>query len=61
MPIRKKSAPVEIPWLIMTIKAPCTLFTVSAKMPSITKPRWLTEEYATSFLKSGWTIATSAP
>ena len=61
MPIRKNSAPVEMPWLIMTISAPCTLSTVSAKMPSITKPRWLTDEYATSFLKSGCTIATSAP
>ena len=26
----------------------------SAKRPSITKPRWLTEEYATSFLTSFW-------
>jgi len=61
MPMRKNRAPVEIPWLIMTISAPCTLCTVSAKMPSITKPRWLTELYATSFLKSGCTSETSAP
>ncbi len=61
MPIRKKSAPVERPWLIMTIRAPCTLCSVAAQMPSMTNPRWLTDEYATSFLMSGWTMATSAP
>ena len=36
--------PVEMPWLIITISAPWTLCSVSAKMPSITKPRWLTDE-----------------
>ena len=30
---------------------PCAL---SANKPSITNPRWLTEEYATSFLTSAW-------
>ena len=29
--------------------------------PRITYPMWLTDEYATSRLTSGWTIATSAP
>ena len=33
----------ETPWLIICKNAPCTPSTVSAKMPSITKPRWLTE------------------
>ena len=30
-------------------------------MPSVTKPMWLTEEYAISFFMSGWTRATIAP
>ncbi len=29
--------------------------------PSVTKPMWLTDEYATSFLKSVCAMATSAP
>ena len=32
-----------------------------AKSPSMTKPRWATEEYATSFFMSFWTIATMEP
>ena len=50
-----------MPWLIMMTMAPCTLWRVKAQIPSITKPRWLTDEYAISFLKSGWTSETSAP
>src|ERR1035437_1425744 len=61
MPTRRKSAPVDTPCARFTNNAPCTDCTVIAKMPSITNPRWLTDEYATSFLKSGCTIATSAP
>ena len=34
---------------------------VNTKMPSVTKPMWLTELYATSFLRSGCTMATMAP
>ena len=60
MPTRKKSAPVEMPCAIITMMAPCTLATVPPQMPSITKPRWLTDEYAISFLRSGCTIDTSA-
>ena len=37
---------------------PCWLNT---KIPSVTKPMWLTELYATSFFRSGWTRATIAP
>src|SRR5881296_526917 len=37
MPARKNSAPVEMPWLIITRSAPCTLWSVRAQMPSITK------------------------
>src|ERR1700722_9559897 len=43
------------------MRAPCTDCTDIAKMPRMTKPMWLTDEYATSFLKSGCTMATSAP
>src|SRR4029079_12017791 len=39
----------------------CVPWTFIAVMPSTTKPRWLTLEYATSFFMSGCTIATSAP
>ena len=61
MPTRKNSAPVEMPWLIITSRAPCTLCSVRAQMPSVTKPRCATDEYAMSFLKSGCTIATRPP
>ncbi len=37
---------------------PCWLNT---KIPSVTKPMCDTELYATSFLRSGWTRATTAP
>jgi hypothetical protein len=43
MPRRRKSAPVEIPWEIMTMSPPWRPFTVSAKIPRITKPMWATE------------------
>ena len=33
----------------------------SAKIPKVQKPRWLTEEYATSFFMSFCTSETSAP
>jgi hypothetical protein len=33
----------------------------SAKMPSVQKPRWLTDEYATSFFMSFCISETSAP
>ena len=33
----------------------------SAKMPSVQKPRWLTEEYATSFFQSFCIRQASAP
>ena len=34
---------------------------VSANIPSVTRPMWLTLEYATSRFQSLWAIATSAP
>ena len=61
MPTIKKSAPVEIPWLICWMMLPFSPFGFSANMPSITNPMWLTDEYATSFFMSGCIIATSAP
>lgn len=44
MPIMKKSAPVEMPCETITIIAPWTLSTVLPQIPSMTKPRWETEE-----------------
>ena len=49
------------PWLIIWRMAPCSPCSVKTKMPSVTKPMWLTDEYATSRLRSGWTSATIAP
>ncbi len=57
----RKSPPVETPCASIWYTAPWTPLTFSAQMPSTTKPRWLTDEYATSFFMSGWTMATSAP
>ena len=51
-PIRKKRAPVERPWLIMYITEPVMPTELTANRPSMQKPRWLTDEYATSFLMS---------
>ncbi len=42
-PTSKNSAPVETPWLTICKMAPPTPWRVTEKMPSITKPRWLTE------------------
>ena len=55
------SPPVEIPCASMTNMAPFSPAGVKLKIPSTTKPRWLTEEYAISFFMLGCTIATSAP
>ena len=61
MPTMRKSPPVLMPCASIWYTAPCTPWTFIAQMPSTTKPRWLTDEYATSFFMSGCTIATSAP
>ena len=50
-----------IPWLTIWRIAPFMPAVWNMKMPSVTKPMWLTDEYATSFLRSGWTRATIAP
>jgi hypothetical protein len=52
MPMQRKSAPVERPWLIMYMTEPVAPIEFSEKSPSMQKPRWLTELYATSFLAS---------
>jgi hypothetical protein len=44
MPIRRKSAPVESPWLTIWMMPPTNPWAVKVKSPSITKPRWLTDE-----------------
>ena len=61
IPTSKNKPPVESPWLIICSTEPVSPWWLSANMPSITKPRWLTEEYATSFFMSFCAIATSAP
>jgi hypothetical protein len=61
IPTARNRAPVESPWLIIWITPPWSPCVFIAKSPSMTKPRWLTEEYATSFFISGCTMATSAP
>ena len=49
------------PWLTICRMAPYKPCCWKMKMPSVTKPMWLTDEYATSFLRSGCTRATIAP
>jgi hypothetical protein len=61
MPTSMKSAPVERPWFTIWRIEPSSPSSLSAKIPSITKPRCATDEYATSFFTSACTIATSAP
>ena len=53
--------PVEMPWLICCNTLPAIPFGFNEKMPSVQKPRWLTEEYATSFFQSCCIRLTSAP
>ena len=50
-----------MPWATIWSIAPCMPCCWKMKMPSVTKPMWLTELYATSFFRSGWTRATIAP
>ncbi len=61
MPTIKKSAPVEMPWLTCCSTDPVKPAEFSAKIPSVQKPRWLTDEYATSFFMSFCISDTSAP
>ncbi len=61
MPMMRNSAPVEMPWLTIWMSAPWTASASKANTPSTTKPRWLTDEYATSFLMSVCANATIAP
>ena len=58
-----------MPWATIWKTAPSTPHcqywdrgpALHAANPSTTKPMWLTDEYASSFLKSVCPIATSAP
>ena len=61
MPTRMKSAPVETPWFTICSTAPDTPCGFNANRPSTMKPMCETDEYATSFLTSLCTHATSAP
>ena len=43
MPSSRNSAPVEMPWLIMTTMPPCRPFSVRAKIPMTTNPMCATD------------------
>ena len=49
--------PVHAPLPVLRLRGPAD----HAASPSTTKPMWLTDEYARSFLKSVCPIATNAP
>ena len=49
------------PWLIMVKMPPSMPCVVRAKMPSTTKPRCATDEYATIRFRFGCMAATIAP
>jgi hypothetical protein len=61
MPTMQNSAPVLTPCASIWYDAPWMPWMLAAAIPRVTKPMWLTDEYATSFFMSGCTIATSAP
>ena len=52
---------MESPWFTIWTMPPTSPWGVKVKSPSMTKPRWLTDEYATSFFMSGCTVDTQAP
>ncbi len=54
-PIMRNRPPVEKPWLSMYRTEPDSPVAFNAVRPSTQKPRWLTDEYATSFLMSSCT------
>ncbi|MOA56565.1 hypothetical protein D3C78_1805680 [compost metagenome] len=57
-PIHMNMAPDTKPWEIICTMAPSTPAVLKMKKPSVTKPMWATDEYATSFFMSSWMIAT---
>ena len=61
MPTNKKSAPVETPWFTICSTPPVRPSVLSAKIPITMKPRWATDEYATSRLRSRCMAAATAP
>ena len=52
---------MEIPWLTICSTPPWSPWMDSPKIPMTTKPRWATDEYATSRLRSFCMVATRAP
>jgi hypothetical protein len=58
IPTHRKSAPVTMPWLIICRIPPSTPARLTVKMPRVTKPMWLTLEYAINRLTSLWVRVT---
>ena len=61
IPTSRNSAPVEMPWFTIWSTEPSRPWVVSEKVPSTMKPRWATEEYATSRFRSRCMAAQMAP
>ena len=61
IPIAKNRSPVDRPWFTIWITAPLMPSAVKVKMPRITNPMWLTDEYATRRFTSVCIMATIAP
>ncbi|MNF18944.1 hypothetical protein D3C80_2233540 [compost metagenome] len=54
----RNMAPETKPWAIICTRPPETPRSLKMKKPSVTKPMCATDEYATSFFMSFWTMAT---
>ena len=50
-----------MPWFTICMIAPSMPWVLSAKIPKVTKPMWLTLEYAISFFRSACAKAMYAP
>src|SRR5581483_7724733 len=61
MPTKRKSAPVTNPWFSIWRTAPTAPCVLSTKIPSVMNPMCATDEYATSFFRSFWTVETAPP
>ncbi len=57
----KNSGTVTRPWLTICSSAPCTPSWLRAKIPSVMKPIWATEENATTRRASGVVNAIAEP
>lgn len=61
MPTARNNPPVEMPWLIIWMMAPFMPWALKEYTPSMMKPMWLTDEYATRRFMSVCTMAVIAP